>query len=84
MTDLEYDILDELYFVVPFQEVMKELELDELTLKGALKSMLDKGWVKCFLDASEEAVQSGIDFESKYRNYYYLASKQGLLKHNGR
>lgn len=84
MTDLEFDVLDELYFVVPFQHLQDELDLDVNTLKEVLKSLLDKGWIKCFLSASEEAISSEIDFENKYKDYYYLASKQGLLAHNGR
>lgn len=84
MTDLEFDVLDELYFVVPFAHLQEELAMDESTLKEVLGSLLDKGWVKCFLSASEEAVKSEMDFENKYKDYYYLASKQGLLAHNGR
>jgi len=84
MTDLEFDVLDELYFVVPFTHLQEELDMDDTTLKEVLRSLLDKGWVKCFLSASEEAVNSEMDFENKYKDYYYLASKQGLLAHNGR
>jgi len=84
MTDLEFDVLDELYFVIPFRHLQDELELDELSLKEVLHSLLHKGWIKCFLNASEEAVSSEIDFENKYKDYFYLASKQGLLAHNGR
>ncbi len=84
MTELEFDVLDELYFVVSFRHLQDELDLSENTLKEVLCSLLEKGWVKCFLNTSEEAVKSEIDFENKYKDYHYLASKQGLLEHNGR
>lgn len=84
MTDLEFDVLDELYFVVPYHHLKEELDLDDNTLKGVLESLLGKGWIKCFLTASEEAVRGEIDFDNKYKDYFYLASKQGLLAHNGR
>lgn len=84
MTDLEFDVLDELYFVVPYHHLKEELDLDDNALKGVLESLLAKGWIKCFLTASEEAVKSEIDFDNKYKDYFYLASKQGLLAHNGR
>jgi hypothetical protein len=84
MTDLEFDVLDELYFVVPYQQIKEELELEDETLREVLRQLLDKGWIKCFLSASEEALQDEIDFENKYQTYFYLASKKGLLAHNGR
>lgn len=84
MTDLEFDVLDELYFVVPFSHLLEELDVDENILKEVLQALLLKGWAKCFLTAEEEAVQGEIDFDNKYKEYYYLASKQGLLAHNGR
>lgn len=84
MTELEFDVLEELYFVVPYRHLQEETDLDDDTLKGVLRALLGKGWVKCFLTTSEEAVEGEIDFENKYKDYYYLASKQGLLAHNGR
>ncbi|WPP48888.1 transporter [Catalinimonas niigatensis] len=84
MTALEFDVLDELYFVVSFRHLQEELEMEEQTLKEALLALLQKGWVKCFKDASEEAMQHETEFEIKYKEYFYLASKKGLLAHNGR
>lgn len=84
MTELEFDVLDELYFVVSFSYLLETLEMEEQTLKEALQSLLAKGWIKCFLDASEEAMQDEIEFDHKYKEYFYLASKKGLLAHHGR
>ncbi|MDF9799816.1 uncharacterized protein YicC (UPF0701 family) [Catalinimonas alkaloidigena] len=84
MTDIEFDVLDELYFVIGFNQLQQELDIGEDTLKETLRALLNKGWIKCFLSVGGEAVQGEIDFDNKYKKYYYLASKTGLLAHNGR
>lgn len=84
MTDQEYDVLDELYFVVPFSHLQQELDMEEETLKKILETLLKKGWIKCFLSASEEALPAEIDLENRFDEYFYLATKSGLLAHNGR
>jgi hypothetical protein len=53
-------------------------------LKNTLKAMIEKGWVKCFLNQFSEVVSSTEGFEDNFRNYYYLATKEGLLAHNSR
>lgn len=84
MTDQEFDVLDELYFVVPFSHLRQELDLEEEELKNTLQSLWKKGWIKCFLNASEEARPDEINLENRFSEYFYLASKSGLLAHNGR
>ncbi|KXX71779.1 hypothetical protein [Flammeovirga sp. SJP92] len=82
MTDIEYDILDELYFVVSFKDLLSEVSLQEETLKTTLKSLIEKGWVRSFSSPSEEIEIELSDFENLYSSLYYLASKKGLLAHN--
>lgn len=85
MSDLEFDVLDELYFVQPFSYLQDELELDEEDLKQTLKLLLSKSWIKCFKNTTDEVLTiEELDFENQYKKYYYLASKKGLLAHNGR
>ncbi len=85
MSDLEFDILDELYFVQSFSYLEETLELDTPTLQKALISLLDKSWVKCFLIGSEEILSpEEIQMETEYQNYRYLATKEGLMAHNTR
>ncbi len=82
MSDLEYDVLDELYFVQSFSELMQSTDLEEKELRPVLQKLLNKGWIRCFLTVSEEVPTEELDFELEFRNYYYLASKSGLLAHN--
>jgi hypothetical protein len=83
MTDLEFDVLDELYFVIEFHDLLQSTELDDKTLYNCLKTLKAKGWIKCFKGMDEELPISEIDFDKNYRTYSYLATKKGLLAHNG-
>ena len=82
MTELEYDILDEIYFVQSFDTLRNGLDLDPETLVRMLKSMFIKGWIRCYTNPSEEIFQWDIDLESEYEQYLYVASKAGMLAHN--
>ena len=84
MTDQEYEIMDELYFVISFGELMDKLILEENELKVSLAALLDKQYIKCFRNVSDEIPPEHVDYENNYRNYHYLASKEGLFAHNTR
>jgi hypothetical protein len=84
MNDLEFDILDELYFVTPFDRLQQTLQMDEAALKPALYELIGKGWVKCFHPGSIEVVTEELHYEENFRRYHYLATKAGLLAHNSR
>lgn len=84
MTDLEYDVLDELYFVTPFSQLRDTLELEESELKNVLQGLLRKGWLKCFSDQNNELSADETDFPNQFKEYFYLATKAGLLAHHGK
>lgn len=84
MTDQEYDVLDELYFVTSFAQLQEEVDMNKDALQETLKTLLEKGWIKCFADASEELSPYEVDMEASFQGYFYLATKAGLLAHNGR
>lgn len=84
MTDLEFDVLDELYFLISFAELQGTTGISEIELKSCLQSMWKKGWVRCYKNVSTEARPEEINWELQFNNYYYLASKEGLLMHNGK
>ena len=90
MTDSEFDILDELYFVETFENLQKKLNLDKKMLKEGLKQLLSVGWIKCFSENREEIFTDFADFkdfegfEQKFDKYSYLATKAGLTAHNTR
>lgn len=84
MTDQEFDVLDELYFVQSFSFLQGETSLDAETLIAILQKLIAKGWVKCFADrpALEPIHEKSLGTE--WNSYFYLATKEGLLAHNGR
>ncbi|KYG78845.1 hypothetical protein [Roseivirga echinicomitans] len=84
MTDMEFDVLDELYFVQPFDAILEEIELTEDELKKVLTELLNKGWVKCYGDRQAEMPIAPKDLGNDLASYFYLATKEGLLVHNGR
>jgi DNA-binding MarR family transcriptional regulator len=84
MTDAEFDVIDELYFVTSFASLAGQVELPRQELKQTLQSLLAKGWIKCYTSASEELVVGEPDFENQYTQYYFLATKAGLLAHNSK
>ncbi|MEO9964443.1 MAG: transporter [Reichenbachiella sp.] len=82
MSDLEFDILDELYFLIHFDDLKKALGLSDEDLKPLLSKMARKKWLRCYSEPDVELDAASIDIEIGYRNYYYLASKEGLKAHN--
>ncbi|MGB3585633.1 MAG: transporter [Tunicatimonas sp.] len=84
MTDQEFDVLDELYFVIPFEELLEAVDMEEAELYSILKELLKKKWVKCYRDHSEELLPHEVEIDHQYKEYSYLATKIGLLAHNGR
>lgn len=84
MTDEEFDVLDELYFVSSYPELKSNTGFEDDVLREVLKQLAVKGWIKVLRNSDDEVPFVQGDFEENYRNYFYLASKAGLLAHNGR
>jgi len=84
MRDLEFEILDELYFLITYQNLAQRVSVSEKELRNVLGNMVSKRWVRCFRAVDEDLEWEDVDFEHQYTNYHYLASKAGLLAHNSR
>lgn len=82
MTQIEFDILDELYLIQSFNELLTTLDLDEKELKQRLQILLKKDWVRCYDPPTKELIFEKSAFEKDFRKYHYLATKAGLLAHN--
>lgn len=81
MTDREFDVLDELYFVISYEELKEMLPYSDKELQACLKSLIEKGFVRCLTDEQHEETHPD---PKKFTSYYFLASKAGLLAHNSR
>lgn len=83
MTEREFDLMDELYFVISIQELISKLGWERQEIETELNNLIEKNWVKLICKNSkleEKEVHNPIEF-SKYE---YLATKKGLLAHNSR
>jgi len=84
MSNEEYEILDELYFISQFDRLLGNLNMEEESLKELLIVLYKKGWLRILEDDSEKDVENLDFFHKNYKKYHYLASKAGLLVHNSR
>ena len=84
MTDQEFDILDELYFLTGFEELKEGCGLKNEELVPALWKIIKKEWVNCFKNYDQEFQATQSEFETNFADYHYLASKKGLMAHNAR
>lgn len=82
MTDEEFDVLDELYFVISFEELKETTLMPEEKLISVLKSIYSAGWIKVMETVDDELPKSAIDLTNKASDYFFLATKSGLLAHN--
>lgn len=85
MTNKEFDLLDELYFVTSFEDLESALEWPVEELFSILGSAIENGWVKCLEKKTEhEVVFSATELRNKYTEVFFLASKKGLMQHNSK
>jgi hypothetical protein len=82
MTDDEFDFLDEVYFVTPYKEIQSSLGWEDGRMISCIAQLVHKGWLRCYAGADKELLSQEVH-PSAYITYSYLASKQGLLAHNG-
>jgi len=82
MTEIEFDVLDELYFLQSYRYLINTLNMEDGALKETLFELIEKGWLRCYSSPTEEIQVEKSVFEKKYSDYHYLASKAGLLAHN--
>jgi len=81
MTEEEFDLIDELYFVQSYDYLKQELDWEDEKLLVILQKLIDKEWINCYSSPDEEIFDDP-DIPNKGKTYFYLASKKGLLDHN--
>jgi hypothetical protein len=81
MSEEEFDLMDELYFVRSYGHLKKELDWEHEKLLATLQSLLEKEWIKCFSSPDEEVFKN-YNLPKFGKEYFYLATKKGLMEHN--
>ena len=85
MTDPEFDLLDELYFVTPFRTLLEKTGLPAPVLTEQLRALLENGLIRSYWpDPDTELAYEPTSFGAIAGDASYLASKEGLLQHNTR
>lgn len=85
MNDVQFDILDSLYFVEPYAYILEEVSHPPAVVKDELRQMIDKGWVQVmrFDEEKGDYLRTSIYDADQMEDYAFLATKEGLLRHNG-
>ncbi|MES2558201.1 MAG: hypothetical protein V4590_00565 [Bacteroidota bacterium] len=86
LSDIEYDILNAIYFVEPFQNILDECKAPEKIVADVLKQLIAKKYVSPmqFNEDTQEYVRTYFYDSDDMRAYHYLATKEGLMIHNSR
>lgn len=85
LNDIQFKILDAVYFVEPFANILEEVEEPKAVLIDELRTLIDRGWIQVMAyDETRGDYQRSPIYDSDHmEDYAYLATKEGLLKHNG-
>lgn len=81
MSETEFDLLDELYFVQTYDFIKDSLGWKDDLLLETLDSLYKGGMIKCLAAPDSERFDS-VDIFSEGKSLYYLATKKGLMAHN--
>jgi len=84
--DIEFDILNAVYFIEPFDKILEEVHYPENIVADSLKFLITHKYVSAMKwDAKLSThVRSFIYDTDNMRAYSYLITKDGLLAHNTR
>ncbi|MCS7077461.1 MAG: hypothetical protein NZ455_12165 [Bacteroidia bacterium] len=86
LSPLQYEILDKIYFVEPFHRIVEEVNSPPNIIADELKNLIVKRWVQVlrYDEQIKDYVKTEIYDTDNLQAYFFLITKEGLLKHNGR
>lgn len=82
MTDFEFDLLDELYFVKSMQELNSLFKDQTIDISTKLWTMIEKGWVKVMDRVDNELQVTKDEYITNCHSFLFNISKKGLMAHN--
>ena len=83
MTELEQELIDQLFFIMQYAELQKDLQVSVSELDSALCTLLQKGLIDQYqFDSTvhDFVLVSPVELQN-LQSYAYLANKEGLLKY---
>jgi hypothetical protein len=81
MSETEFELMDELYFVQHYSFLKEELQWEDDQILSNLESLHEQEWIKC-LRTPDEEIFNVVDFKKEGKKLFYLATKKGLMAHN--
>ena len=81
MTNTEFEIIDELYFLISFNELLAQLDFDKELLVNELRKLYKKGWIRIY-DGIDKELENHALLNESFSKYRFLVSKKGLSEHN--
>jgi len=86
MNELEFQIMDEVYFLCSFQQLLQVIGCDEEKLSDSLIELLKKDFIQqlVFDDDEKDYLKLESPDFSRIKAASYVATKKGLLEHNSR
>ena len=86
LTELEFLILDEVYFVSSYHTILKNLGCEEEQFRKTLINLLEKAWIAQLKYNEEKKDFEKLDaYEISFLEASsFVATKEGLLIHNSR
>ncbi len=86
LSEIQFKILDSIYFVEPFLNIVEEVGESEYVVGAELKTMIHKGWIQVmeFDKAKGDFMRTLIYDGDNMKDFSFLATKEGLFQHNSR
>ena len=81
MTDQQFTLLDELYFIQNVESLTKDLGWAKEEVIAVLLELFENDWLKV-VDLDEEVEISKAELAEQITKYSFIASKKGLFAHN--
>ena len=86
LTDVEYDILNAIYFVEPFEKITEDVDFPVNIISDSLKFLIEHKLVSAMKwDPNKKVfIRSYIYDADNMKAYQYLITREGLEAHNTR
>ena len=86
LTDIEFEVLNTLYFAEPFEHILEECSEKPAVVADVLKQLIHKKFVAPMRWDEEKGdyVHSFMYDSDDMHAYHYVATRAGLTAHNSR
>jgi hypothetical protein len=82
MTELEFEVLDHLYFIKHSSELLDFSTIERDKLLDVLSDLCNKKWIRVFEGQKELLTIEPNQIREKFESLSFVVTKAGLLAHN--